>query len=111
MNEKTEVYNLNVLGYHTYIVGNELIIVHNACKIEGNNHVAADHRIKMDDIAEQMPKTDEYIVIYKNKLLSTAGVKNGSNLRPDIIGVKKDGGFKIIEFASKSQKSGQGLIN
>ena len=31
MNEKTEVYNLNVLGYHTYIVGNELIIVHNAC--------------------------------------------------------------------------------
>lgn len=57
-----------------------------------------------------MSKTDEYAVIYKNKSLSTAGVKSGSNLRPDIIGVKKDGGFKIIEIASKSQKSGKGYI-
>ena len=110
LKEKISVYNLNVLGYHTYVVGNGLLVVHNACRIEGNNHGAADHRIKMDDIAEQMSKTDEYTVIYKNKSLSTTGVKNGSTLRPDIIGIKKDGGFKIVEIASKSQKSGKGLM-
>ena len=25
------IYNLNVLGYHTYVVGNGLFVVHNAC--------------------------------------------------------------------------------
>ena len=24
-------YNLNVLGYHTYVVGNGLLVVHNNC--------------------------------------------------------------------------------
>ena len=29
--EKQAVYNFNVLGYHTYVVGNDLLVVHNAC--------------------------------------------------------------------------------
>ena len=28
------VYNFNVLGYHTYVVGNALLIVHNKCVSE-----------------------------------------------------------------------------
>ena len=86
-----------------------MLIVHNKCNVEGNNHGSIEHRAKMDEIAEQMSKTDEYTIIYKNKSLNTAGVKNGSRLRPDVIAVKKDGGFKIIEIASKSQKLGMGL--
>ena len=31
LKEKISVYNLNVLGYHTYIVGNEKVVVHNKC--------------------------------------------------------------------------------
>ena len=30
------VYNFNVLGYHTYVVGNTLLIVHNRCKLGEN---------------------------------------------------------------------------
>ena len=110
MKEKISVYNLNGLGYHTYVVGNGLFVVHNACNIEGNNHGAVDYRMKMDNVAEKMSKTDEYTIVYKNKKLSTTGIKSSKDLRPDIVGVKKDGGFKIIEIASKSQKSGKGYI-
>ena len=31
LEEKQSVYNFNVLGYHTYVVGNNLLIVHNKC--------------------------------------------------------------------------------
>lgn len=31
LKEKIGVYNFNVLDYHTYVVGNELFVVHNAC--------------------------------------------------------------------------------
>ena len=31
LKEKTNVYNLNVLGYHTYVVGTDLLVVHNNC--------------------------------------------------------------------------------
>ena len=34
LKEKISVYNLNVLGYHTYVVGNGLLVVHNACNIK-----------------------------------------------------------------------------
>ena len=32
LKEELHVYNLNVLGYHTYVVGNGLFVVHNSCK-------------------------------------------------------------------------------
>jgi len=35
LEDKIKVYNLNVLGYHTYVVGNDLLVVHNDC--HGNN--------------------------------------------------------------------------
>ena len=31
LKEQINVYNLNVLGYHTYVIGSELLIVHNKC--------------------------------------------------------------------------------
>ena len=36
LKEKLNVYNLNVLGYHTYVVGNGLLVVHNRCKLGKN---------------------------------------------------------------------------
>ena len=56
-----------------------------------------------------MADSGEYSKIFLNKSLHTTGVRNGSYLRPDIIGVKNGGGFKIIEVASKSQASGRAL--
>jgi len=35
LKEKIKVYNLNVLGYHTYVVGSGLLVVHNACIKDG----------------------------------------------------------------------------
>ncbi|HCY67992.1 MAG TPA: hypothetical protein DHU62_04590, partial [Firmicutes bacterium] len=32
LKEKISVYNLNVLGYHTYVIGNNLLVVHNECR-------------------------------------------------------------------------------
>ena len=34
--ESINVYNLNVLCYHTYVIGNSLFIVHNICKLGRN---------------------------------------------------------------------------
>ena len=39
----------------------------------------------------------------------TIGVRKDCCLRPDIIAVKNENGFKIVEVASKSQTSGRAL--
>ena len=46
LKEKISVYNLNVLGYHTYIVGNEKVVVHNKC---GSSNID-DATIDYDDL-------------------------------------------------------------
>ena len=108
LDEKIKVYNLNVLCYHTYVIGTNQIIVHNQCQIEGKPHAAADHKQKMLDKATEMANSGEYSKIYMNRSLKTTGVA-GSNLKPDIIGARNNGGFDIWEIASKSQRSGTGL--
>ena len=45
LEEKQAVYNFNVLGYHTYVVGNDLLIVHNAC----SNNNSGSYEITFDD--------------------------------------------------------------
>lgn len=34
LDEKIKVYNLNVLCYHTYVIGNNQVVVHNACDLK-----------------------------------------------------------------------------
>lgn len=36
LKDKIKVYNLNVLGYHTYVVGSGLLVVHNTCSKKTN---------------------------------------------------------------------------
>ncbi len=59
LKEKTTVYNLNVLGYHTYVVGNDLLVVHNSCKPKKPKKVGDDqlmkghaHAIKTDTLKD-----------------------------------------------------------
>ena len=65
LKEKINVYNLNVLGYHTYVVGNELLVVHNKCvkmnekKFMKDNKMDSKqfHELKRDIIKDsKLPK-------------------------------------------------------
>ena len=61
LEEKQAVYNFNVLGYHTYVVGNDLLIVHNACskpknpKRVGGNQMSKGtaHQFKTDVLKDK----------------------------------------------------------
>ena len=55
LKEKTNVYNLNVLGYHTYVVGNGLLVAHNRCNPNGRKGCQA-HQDKIDDLANKPKK-------------------------------------------------------
>lgn len=65
LKEKINVYNLNVLGYHTYVVGNDLLVVHNKCvkmnekKFMKDNKMDSKqfHELKRDIIKDsKLPK-------------------------------------------------------
>ena len=62
LKEKTNVYNLNVLGYHTYVVGNGLLIAHNSCK---KQNIEASSKQEAIDIANSKVGNNQKIV-YKN---------------------------------------------
>lgn len=49
LEEVENVYNLNVLGYHTYVVGYGLLVVHNSCKKSDLNFDSVDEAIKHAD--------------------------------------------------------------
>jgi len=51
LKEQINVYNLNVLGYHTYVVGNGLLVVHNSCKKADIEFDSMDDAIKYADDA------------------------------------------------------------
>ena len=61
LEEKQAVYNFNVLGYHTYVVGNDLLVVHNACakpknpKRVGENQMnkGTAHQLKTDVLKDK----------------------------------------------------------
>lgn len=49
LKDKTKVYNFNVLGYHTYVVGDDLIVVHNSCKKTDTEFDSMDDAVKYAD--------------------------------------------------------------
>ena len=56
----------------------------------------------------EMAASGEYVEIYVNKAISTAtGGQVQSRLRPDIIGVRKSGGYDVVEVVSPSQRRAQ----
>ena len=97
------VYNFEVEDFHTYYVGDG-VLVHNACKVEGSGHGHDIHKQKIDDMISKLEESGDYVEIYGNRSLKTAGL-NGTQ-RPDIIAKTKEGLYEIWEFASPSQANG-----
>ena len=61
LGKNANVYNLNVLGYHTYVVGNGLLVVHNRCKLGNNMEKSGNIGSVGDDAHHLFPQK------YKNK--------------------------------------------
>ena len=101
-------YNFEVADYHTYYVCESGVLVHNRCETIGKSHGASEHRAEIDSQANILQASGEYDKIYLNRSLKSAGV-NDMGIRPDIIAIRNDGSYYIIEVASKSQASGKGL--
>ena len=51
LQDSQKVYNFNVLGYHTYVIGNDLLVVHNGCKNKDIDFDSMDDAIKYADDA------------------------------------------------------------
>lgn len=49
LKEKINAYNLNVLGYHTYVVGKDLLVVHNRCQLSKNMEKRGNARAVGED--------------------------------------------------------------
>ena len=56
LEEKQAVYNFNVLGYHTYVVGEDLLVVHNRCKLGKNMEKNGNYGVKGDDAHHLLPE-------------------------------------------------------
>ena len=67
------VYNFNVLGYHTYVVGNALLIVHNKCVKLDEKKFMKDN--KMD--SKQFHK-------FKKNIIKDSKLPKKYGLNPDI---------------------------
>ena len=96
----------------TFIGGNISTWVNSFSKavpIIGQAHGSIVHKAEVNRYAAEMVKSGIYVEIYLNRSLSTTGVLQGSYLRPDIIGVFKNGGHFLVEVASKSQAAGTPL--
>ncbi|CDG36522.1 hypothetical protein CTHBC1_1914 [Acetivibrio thermocellus BC1] len=109
-----KVYNFKVDNFHTYHVGENRVLVHNANKyvkgtskteIIGKPHASAQHQAFTMDEVNKLSSTGEFSKIYINKSLKTAGF-NGTQ-KPDIIAVGKNGNGHIVEIAGPSQLSGK----
>ena len=48
------VYNFNVLGYHTYVVGIGLLVVHNDCANPNGRKGCQAHQDKVNDMYKQL---------------------------------------------------------
>ena len=116
--EQEEVtFNFEVEDDHTYFVTNSNILVHNDCILEtehkesqteiiGKAHGSPEHQAEIYRQVESLVETGDYSKIYLNRSLSTTGVLDKNYLRPDIIALRKDGKFYLIEVASKTQVEG-----
>ena len=84
-------------------VGEKYRII-NGCEVYGSGHGEQIHYEQIEGLIEDLTFTGEYITIYGNRALNTAGLYGTQ--RPDIIAIDKTGSYYVWEIASKSQMSG-----
>ena len=101
-------YNFEVEDFHTYYVGETTVLVHNECKRIGDPHGLDDHKTETYAQGNKLKNSGEFTTIYYNRALKTAGVSDLS-YRPNIIAVRNDGSYHLVEIASKSQARGKGF--
>lgn len=107
LKEKINVYNLNVLGYHTYVVGNGLLVAHNACNPNGKKGCQA-HQDKIDDIATELSKNADGLEVVKEFRVDTP---NGLKSRRYVdVGLVKDGKLVKGYQVGVTTKSGAPVI-
>ena len=70
----------------------------------GGGHGSIKHSAVIDRFIEALKKAGQYLKIYGNRSLKTAGLVG--NQRPDIIAYRVDGRIEVWEFASPSQAMG-----
>lgn len=105
LKEKINVYNLNVLGYHTYVVGNELLVAHNSCNPNGRKGCKA-HQDKISELREQLTNTYNGFDINTEVMVKTSkGMK--SKRFVDIAVMDSDG--KIIKGYQVGVSTKKGL--
>ena len=128
--ETCTVYNFQVEEYHTYFVGEQGILVHNAeytgevpnqpktdvngKDVEGGSSTEVimpskphtngtqGHWETILDEVDIMKNSGDYSKIYVNKGLSNEIPGAKPNRRPDIMGVRKDGLIDQVEVPSKT---------
>ena len=104
LEEKQSVYNFNVLGYHTYVVGNDLLVVHNKCvkldadkiKKEFKLDRSKFHKIKKEIIEDaKLPKNfgSNPDIYYDNKTFDLF-LKSRKNEITDLYKT----GFKLFDY-------------
>lgn len=76
LENEVDVYNLNVLCYHIYVIGNSLFVVHNACNPNGRKGSQA-HQDKVAEIErELLKKADGLDVATEIRVYTPNGLKS-----------------------------------
>ena len=73
-------------------------------QVIGGGHGNEIHKGRIENLIEKLKNSGEYLVIYGNRALKTAGLVG--NQRPDVIAVASSGKIEVWEFASPSQAFG-----
>ena len=68
----------------------------------GTQHGTPEHYATINNNVQEMINSGQYKEIYVNKALSTS-VNSGSQIRPDIVGIRYNGKTDVIEVISPSQ--------
>ncbi len=81
-----------------------LNIVTGATTVVGNAHGSTLHKLATKMEAGKMAASGQYSQIGINKSLGKMGL-NGGRIRPDVIGIAKNGANKLVEVVSPSQST------
>lgn len=72
LKDEINVYNLNVLGYHTYVIGKDLVVVHNRCQLGKNMEKSGNVGMKGQDAHHLFPQQFREEFLSKDILIDDA---------------------------------------
>ena len=90
-----------IVGALTGAVSSGFNIARGATTITGNVHGSTLHRVAMRMEAGKLAATGQYTTVSMNRMLTSNGMVG--RLKPDVIGIGKNGVNKIVEVVSPKQ--------